>query len=256
MFVLLTVYPFHAYSKKPFLTTKQQRYRRDEDVRQKQIRPSWLSRARTGARWELYISKRRGFSPACLDLWAGRQLDYLSSLCQKIYGFYGMFFVLMSKNAPVICLSVDDELVLRKVVAAHTSSQRSVLRANIILYAARGLRNYEIANLLDVSGNAVSKWRNRYQEMGLAGLRDSPRSGTPPTYTEEDIIMIVNAACSTPIGYTHWSVRRLAEHLKGSVGISFRQLHRVLKELDLKPHLCESWMNSKDPDFLKRKKKS
>jgi transposase len=168
----------------------------------------------------------------------------------------GAFFVLMSKNAPVVCLSVDDELFLRKVVAVHTSSQRDVLRANIVLLSSEGLRNYEVANLLGVSCNTVSKWRNRYREMGLQGLEDSPRIGTPPTYTEEDILEIVKAACATPIGHTHWSVRRLAEHLQDRVGISYRQLHRVLKELDLKPHLCESWMNSRDPDFLKRKNKS
>ncbi len=168
----------------------------------------------------------------------------------------GAFFVLMSKNAPVVCLSVDDELFLRKVVATHTSSQRSVLRADIVLMAGQGLRNYEIAGILGVSGNTVSKWRTRYDEMGLAGLRDSPRGGTPPRYKEEDIIKIVNMACTTPIGHTHWSVRRLAECLQDSVGISYRQLHRVLKDLDLKPHLCESWMNSRDPEFLKRKNKS
>jgi transposase len=162
----------------------------------------------------------------------------------------------MSKNALVVCLSVDDERVLRKVVATHTSSQRGVLRANIVLLSSEGLRNYEVANLLGVTCNTVSKWRYRYHEMGLQGLRDSPRCGTPPTYTEADIIEIVKAACTTPVGYTHWSVRRLAEHLQDRVGISYRQLHRVLKELDLKPHLCESWMNSRDPDFLKRKKES
>lgn len=170
--------------------------------------------------------------------------------------YVGLFLLLMSKNAPAIRLTADDERVLRKVVAAHTSSQRDVVRANIVLHAALGCSNGEIVQILGVSGKCVSKWRGRFSKMGLDGLKDSPRSGTPPTYTREDIIKIVNAACTTPVGYTHWSLRRLADHLKDSVGISFKQLQRVLKDLDLKPHLCESWMDSKDPDFLKRKKKS
>lgn len=162
----------------------------------------------------------------------------------------------MSKNAPGIILTAESEKILEDVVAAHTSSQRDVLRANIVLYAAQGFWNWEIANMLDVSCNCVSKWRRRYSKMGMGGLKDSPRSGTPRTYTEEDIIKIINVACTTPVGQTHWTLRSLADQLKDDVGISFKHLQRILKDLDLKPHLCESWMDSKDPEFLKRKKKS
>jgi transposase len=167
------------------------------------------------------------------------------------YLVYFVFFVFMPKNAPVVVLSENDRSVLQKVVAAYVSSQRMVFRCRIVLLAYEGLKNYEIAGILDSSCNTVGKWRSLYVKKGFGGLSDAPRPGTPPTYTEEDVIKIVSAACTTPIGYTHWSMRRLADFLEDDVGISYSQLYRILKDLDLKPHQCKSWLHPRDPEFKK-----
>jgi transposase len=60
-----------------------------------------------------------------------------------------------------------------------TAQQREVLRARIVLAAADGEQNIQIAGRLGVAVNTVSKWRKRFVEEGLGGLRDRKRSGRP-----------------------------------------------------------------------------
>ncbi|MDP9394078.1 MAG: helix-turn-helix domain-containing protein, partial [Actinomycetota bacterium] len=90
-------------------------------------------------------------------------------------------------------------------------------RARIVLLAAQGLPNAEIARRVGVSGPTVLAWRNRYAAGGVAALRDAPRSGRPPVHDE---VAVVVATLEPPPGrleVTHWSARLLADQL----GISF-----------------------------------
>ena len=64
----------------------------------------------------------------------------------------------------------------------YTSSYRDVIRAKIVLMAASGLDNEEIAARLDTSRVIVSKWRKRFFEDGLAGLEERPRGGRPRVF--------------------------------------------------------------------------
>lgn len=64
-----------------------------------------------------------------------------------------------------------------------TAPQREVFRARIVLLAAEGLRNDEIAARLSTARQTVSGWRKRYFEERAAGLADRPRSGRPPTFS-------------------------------------------------------------------------
>jgi transposase len=64
----------------------------------------------------------------------------------------------------------------------YTSSYRNVIRARIILYAAQGLENDQIAARLDTPRQIVSKWRKRFYEKGLAGLEELSRHGRPLTF--------------------------------------------------------------------------
>jgi len=57
-----------------------------------------------------------------------------------------------------------------------------VIRAKIVLYAAEGLGNDEIAARLDTPRQVVSKWRKRFFDARLAGLTDLPRGGRPPSF--------------------------------------------------------------------------
>src|SRR5215211_5555656 len=69
---------------------------------------------------------------------------------------------------------------------AHTAPYWEVVRARIVLLAAEGLANKEIAARLDTTPQTVCKWRKRFYEEGLGGLEDRPRSGRPPTFSPRD----------------------------------------------------------------------
>ena len=104
-------------------------------------------------------------------------------------------------------------------------------RASIVLRAADGLRNVEIAEELGLSLPTVAKWRNRFAEAGTVGLGDLPRSGRPRSVDHQ---RVVEATLRTPpaeLGVTHWSSRLLAAHL----GIGDATVARVWREYGLAP---------------------
>jgi transposase len=72
-----------------------------------------------------------------------------------------------------------EQRILEQTVRAYTSSYIDVIRAKIVLYAAQGLSNQEIAERLDTPRQIVSKWRKRFFDQRLAGLEEQPRRGRP-----------------------------------------------------------------------------
>jgi transposase len=62
-------------------------------------------------------------------------------------------------------------------------SHAEVIRAKVILLAAQGLENEQVARRLDLSRQMVSKWRKRFYYKRLEGLSDAPRSGRPPAFS-------------------------------------------------------------------------
>jgi transposase len=89
----------------------------------------------------------------------------------------------MPRNSPfVIELTTNERKRLQTVARKYTSLYRDVIRARIVLLAADGLRNDEIAQRLDTSRQAVSKWRKRFFEDRLAGLEEQPRGGRPALF--------------------------------------------------------------------------
>lgn len=90
----------------------------------------------------------------------------------------------MPRQSPFcIDLAAEDEAVLEALARRYTSPYRDVIRAKIVLYAARGLRNDEIAQRLDTPRQVVSKWRKRFFEQGMAGLEELPREGRPGVFS-------------------------------------------------------------------------
>lgn len=89
----------------------------------------------------------------------------------------------MPRDSPFpITLGPDERRKLESLVRKYTSPYRDVIRAKIILYAAMGLRNDEIAARVDAPRQIVSKWRKRFFEQRLAGLEEQPRRGRPPRF--------------------------------------------------------------------------
>lgn len=125
--------------------------------------------------------------------------------------------------------------------------RRYVDRAEIILLSEQGLSMNDIVEQTGLSKPVVNKWRQRFREHGINGLKDAPRSGKPRTITPEQQAMVIDKACSKPKGgYTNWSQKRIADQ----VGISQSKVFQILKQADLKPHKIEYWCGkSKDPEF-------
>jgi transposase len=95
------------------------------------------------------------------------------------------------------------------------TAQALALRSRIVLAAADGSANYEIAEQLGISRPTVTKGRNRFAERRLEGLIDEPRPGRPRTVTDARVESIVTTTLeSTPTDATHWSTRSLAAHLR------------------------------------------
>jgi transposase len=110
-----------------------------------------------------------------------------------------------------------------------------------------GLSYDLIKGELKVGREAIAKWKKRFLESGLDGLKDAPRPGKAPIYNEADKARVVQKACSKPEGgYSTWTQRRIAKVL----GMSQSTVNSVLKSHDLKPHKVEYWCGkSTDPEF-------
>lgn len=89
----------------------------------------------------------------------------------------------MPRKSPyTIELSAEERAELESRARMYTLPYRDVMRAKVVLYAAEGLRNDEIAARLDTRREVVSKWRKRFFEQRLAGLDERPRTGRPPVF--------------------------------------------------------------------------
>jgi len=170
------------------------------------------------------------------------------------------------------------EKVLEKIARCYTNPYWLVLRVKIVLYAAMGASNSEIARRVDTTRDTVREWRERWLEAeprllvvetkGLdekeltalveAVLSDAYRPGAPDTFTPEQLVHVVAVACEAPREsdreITHWTRRELADEvIKREIvdTISPRHVGRILDEADLKPHLSRYWLNNgreQDPE--------
>lgn len=127
---------------------------------------------------------------------------------------------------------------------------RYVLRSKIILMSSEKKKYKSIMRELKITKPVISKWRRRFVEMRLEGLKDAVRSGKPAIYTEKDIAQVVHLACSKPTdGYTSHSQRRIAK----KIGMSQSKVQNILKEHRLKPHKVHYWCGkSTDIEFEKK----
>jgi transposase len=144
-------------------------------------------------------------------------------------------------------LSADERAQLESWTRRRTSAQALALRSRIVLLAADGRKNTEIAAELGVHRNMVAKWRSRFLEHRLDGLSDEPRPGRPRTVSDQHVeAVVVKTLESTPKDATHWSTRSMARE----VGLTQSAVQRIWKAFGLQPHRQQSWKLSKDPLFI------
>lgn len=155
-----------------------------------------------------------------------------------------------------IVLANDERVALERVLKTAKAPQRDVLRARIVLLAADDLANNAIAVKLGIEENTVGKWRRRFAQRRIKGLRDDPRSGRPPKFSAQQKARVLKKATERPrdhgVPFSHWdsaSLARLAVEAGITESIHPTTVWRWLNDADLKPHRVQYWLKSPDPDF-------
>src|SRR4051794_6660571 len=149
--------------------------------------------------------------------------------------------------ASPLVLREADRKELLALSRQRSLPQGILLRVKILLGAAEGRANHQLARELSTTVTTVLLWRKRFEEAGLAGLFiDKPRSGRPKQILADKEAAIVEATMKTvPRDATHWSVRTMATRQK----VSPATVLRIWKKHKLQPHRVESFKFSNDPDF-------
>jgi hypothetical protein len=150
----------------------------------------------------------------------------------------------MPPIAPTIRLDPETTRTLTSWVQAPSTSQALALRSRIILAAAAGHANPQIAFDLKLPQVTVGKWRRSFAVLGMEGLRDAPRSGRPNT-TPAVWQKVQTLACQQPPAQGRWTVRTLAR----KVGLPSSTVHAILNASELQPHRIRTFTFSPDPEF-------
>ena len=149
---------------------------------------------------------------------------------------------------PVNLLPTDKEK-LTLLARRPKSAQRVAVRSKIVLRAAEGQSNQEIARGLGITGATVGKWRERFRVQGMEGLSDEPRPGAPRQITDLQVEEAVTRTLeSLPVAATHWSTRSLAQE----VGLSQSAVVRIWQSFGLQPHRSETFKLSTDPFLVEK----
>jgi len=149
-----------------------------------------------------------------------------------------------------IVLTDDERSQLTRMSRGRSIQARLVIRANIVLKAAEGKRNQDIAAELKIMPNTVGRWRRRFAANRIAGIeKDLPRGNARREKSAELARLIIRTTTQVkPPNATNWSTRTLAKYL----GIDDCRVQRVWHAAQLKPHLVRTFKVSNDPKFAEK----
>jgi transposase len=163
----------------------------------------------------------------------------------------------MPPAAVPVTLTAAGRKTLKKRARGAKTPYRDRLRAQIVLGAVRGHSNARIAADLGIGAGTARKWRGRFAEHGLGGLKDLPRCGRPRRISEAARAAVVALACQLPaatgVPLARWTGPELAAELTAqalvSEPMSVSSLLRIRAENPVKPWQYQSWIYPRDPDF-------
>jgi len=150
--------------------------------------------------------------------------------------------------APALVLREGDRDRLDELARLPSVPSGLAKRARMVLLAADGMPNAQIARTVGVSRPTVIGWRDRYAAGGIAALDDQPRPGRPAEIDEIKVVVATLVNGGRPprrLGITHWSARFLATEL----GISFASVARIWRKWHIQPHRIETFKFSTDPEL-------
>ena len=156
----------------------------------------------------------------------------------------------------------DEQAEVGRIARSHTLGAALVRRARIVVHALGGLKAQEIATRMDLCGNTVRHWLNRFNARGLQGLEEDVRTGRPPTYSAEQRSAVITAALTRPaelgLPFACWTLDRLVAYLSGQ-GIAMRRsrISEIFIREGLKGRHDETWFGARvDPDFARKRGQS
>ena len=161
--------------------------------------------------------------------------------------YYGLHWSEKLRVAKTIVLTNEQERELTKLARSKRTSVRLAQRAQIVLLAAQGLQNKDVAEQLGIGRVQVARWRERYHESGLQGIERDLARGAPPV--KVDVARLVELTTqSKPKAATHWSTRTMGQAL----GVSASTVMRHWQAHGLKPHIVRGFKVSRDPQFVEK----
>lgn len=154
----------------------------------------------------------------------------------------------MPRALPALPIEATQRQQLQQWVAAFGTPRQVSLRSQIVLAAAEGESDNQIAHRLQVSRPTVSLWRVRFAAGGPQSLWEiAPGRGRKPLYGPKKIQQIIDTTLqSKPRGMTQWSCRLMAE----AQGVSKSTVSNIWRSHNLKPHRIKRFKLSRDPQFL------
>ena len=152
--------------------------------------------------------------------------------------------------APLVQLSQEQQAELEKAARSASSSVRFAQRAKIIVEAAEGRQDIEIAQDLGITRQKAARWRARFVKLGIDGLRqDAFRPGRKKQIGPDQTKAVVQKTLAQrPANATHWSSRTMAR----ATGLSEASVRRIWKAHGLKPHLLRTFKLSNDKRFVEK----
>ena len=154
----------------------------------------------------------------------------------------------------------EEQRVITKLAHSQTASARLVERAKILHLASQGHTVPQIAAVVGLNEKTVRKWFKRFEQQGLSGLEDAPRSGAPSRYTVENKARVLEAARTRPselgLPYGSWTFERLAAYVREQLGMQMKKtrIFGILQEEGLRWRKQESWFGERlDPEFVQKR---
>jgi len=152
-------------------------------------------------------------------------------------------------RAVAIVLEAAEKSELTALTRKYSAPQALAERARIVLAAAAGLNNKQIAAKVGVCAATAGTWRKRFSITRMEGLYDEPRPGAPREIGDDEIAATVRKTLQMcPEGATHWSLRTMAKE----IGHAASTVHRIWQAFGLQPHRVETFKLSSDPLFVEK----
>ena len=151
--------------------------------------------------------------------------------------------------------------MLTRLSRSQKEASALVRRAKITLFYYAGQSCRHIAEQLQLDEETVRLWVHRFQERGLDGLRDEPRSGRPALYSLDEVSLVIQTALTAPqqlaLPFGSWTLDRLQAYLQEEKGVGMKRsrIDEILLKEGLRWRQEERWFGVRvDPDFAKKRR--